>query len=103
MTDRFPLTDRAGHPLGPDCFVTVDGPGLTERHRNRFRGLVTEVGCDRVGDLVYVREWRSGAFTGAVRVARPDHVRVRRGPRNLRDAQRAFAKRTAGTAQRRPR
>jgi len=96
--ERFPLHDRDGYPLGVDCFVRVEAEStLLPGRVTEFRGLVSRIDDYPKGICLTVREWYGG-FTGKERAARPEHCRVEKAPRELREQQASKARRATAVA-----
>lgn len=85
-TERFPLRDAHGDPLGVDSFVRVvlvsrRDPTLRPKE---FRGQVVAIETDEHGPILVVREWRGGDLLHGARACRPEHCTTTSYPARLR-------------------
>lgn len=70
--------------MRPGVYVHVDYVSQGMGAHVRYQAVVHGFRQDAVGDVVELREFSDGKFTGRMRVARPDHMTVKRPPASLR-------------------
>lgn len=70
--------------MRPGVYVHVDYVSQGTGVHVRYQAVVHGFRQDAVGDVVELREFSDGKFTGRMRVARPDHMTVKRPPASLR-------------------
>lgn len=88
-SERFPLLDRNGDPLGVESFVRVSIPNpLAPSHPVEYRAQVRAIETDKKGPLLVLDEWSAAdaCFYTGDRFARPAHCETTRWPAALRES-----------------